>query len=201
MLESLPALIESVVAFITENAPEIIKAGAAIITNLILGLIGAIPDLILALHDIIIALAEGFNELAKMGIDIGLAFIKGIWEGFKSATDWIASQIQGWIDGIIDIFRSLIEGIVDLFKGIFGGGDDNQKQSSGSRSSSPNPRRSPCGPLRRWRRGKQQRSKRLWTYPCPCNSITGERHSCRPEQGRNRHSGHDANSRIFRAST
>lgn len=146
VLENLPALIESIVGFITENAPAIVEAGASIITNLILGLIGAIPDLILALPDIIIALAEGFNELAKMGIDIGLAFIKGIWEGFKSATDWIASQIQGWIDGIIDIFRSLIEGIVDLFKGIFGGGDDNQKQSSGSRSSSPNPRRSSAAP-------------------------------------------------------
>lgn len=141
VLENLPALIESVVAFITENAPEIIKAGASIITNLILGLIGAIPDLILALPDIIIALAEGFNELAKMGIDIGLAFIKGIWEGFKSATDWIASQIQGWIDGIIDMFRSLIEGIVDLFKGIFGGDDSSDRTSSAKPRNSNTPRR------------------------------------------------------------
>ncbi|MBQ1572154.1 MAG: hypothetical protein IIZ78_13590, partial [Clostridiales bacterium] len=48
---------------------------------------------------------NGFKSILSSIKDIGLNLVKGLWEGIKSAKDWIFDKIGGFCDGIVDGFK------------------------------------------------------------------------------------------------
>ncbi|NLG57600.1 MAG: phage tail protein [Clostridiales bacterium] len=97
IIQAMPKIIEAVITYVTTSLPEIIAAGIEITIALIGGLIKAIPQIIAAMPQIIIGIVSGLmNGLAKIG-EVGVNLVKGLWEGIKSATQWLWDKLTGWI--------------------------------------------------------------------------------------------------------
>ena len=48
---------------------------------------------------------EFFEELPEAIVEVGENLIKGLWEGINNMTDWIGTNISGFVNGIIDGFK------------------------------------------------------------------------------------------------
>lgn len=47
-----------------------------------------------------------FNDLPAKMMQIGANIVKGLWNGIKSAGSWLKEKIKGFVDGIINSFKS-----------------------------------------------------------------------------------------------
>ena len=71
LIEALPAIISSIINFITGNLPKIIEMGIKLIIQLAAGLIQAIPQLVAQLPQIVSAIIVGIGKAAHFNWEIG----------------------------------------------------------------------------------------------------------------------------------
>lgn len=107
IVDALPEIITSIVTGLLDMLPDIIQAGVdlltALVTNLpqiILTLVGKMPEIIAA---IVKGLIDGIPEILKVGVKI----IEGLWDGIKSAVDWLWEKIKGVFGGVIDFAKKI----------------------------------------------------------------------------------------------
>ncbi|MBR0441125.1 MAG: hypothetical protein IJK25_04220 [Firmicutes bacterium] len=100
-------LIDKVVQFITDYAPELIKGGIELMSKLIVGLLEAIPDLVAAIPDIVEAIFKAFAEV-DWG-EIGKSIIQGIGDAL----------IDG-IGSLAEAAKKLGNSLLNSVKGVLG---------------------------------------------------------------------------------
>lgn len=49
---------------------------------------------------------EFFEELPKNIVEVGENLIKGLWEGINNMVDWLGTNISGFVNGVIDGFKT-----------------------------------------------------------------------------------------------
>ena len=116
LAEQMPVLIPviidailSTIPILIDNLPLFIEAGFKLLGGLIAGIINAIPTLLARAGEIVVDLVEYFKKMPQMMWDCGKNLIQGLWNGIKSAKDWV-------LDKIASIGNSIMKKI----KGIFG---------------------------------------------------------------------------------
>lgn len=114
----LPMIAEKIPELLNEVAPQLIQAGADIITELASGFIQGLPDIIQTIKDLLPQILEAFydilpqiNELFQtilpQVLDLLLAWLQQI-------TEFDAKLIQTLAQGIIDAFPEVINAVVTL---------------------------------------------------------------------------------------
>lgn len=116
LAEQLPTLIPviidailSTIPILIDNLPLFIEAGFKLLGGLIAGILNAIPILLARAQEIVVDVIEYFKGMPRMMWDCGKNLIQGLWNGIKSAKDWVLDKIAG-------IGNSIMKKI----KGIFG---------------------------------------------------------------------------------
>lgn len=108
----IPVIIDAILSTIPiliDNLPLFIEAGFKLLGGLIAGILNALPILLARAGEIVVDLVEYFKGMPKMVWDCGKNLIQGLWNGIKSAKDWVLDKIAG-------IGNSIMKKI----KGIFG---------------------------------------------------------------------------------
>lgn len=108
----IPVIIDAILSTIPmliDNLPLFIEAGFKLLGGLIAGILNALPILLARAGEIVVDLVEYFKGMPKMMWDCGKNLIQGLWNGIKSAKDWVLDKIAG-------IGNSIMKKI----KGIFG---------------------------------------------------------------------------------
>lgn len=108
----IPVIIDAILSTIPiliDNLPLFIEAGFKLLGGLIAGILNALPILLARAGEIVVDLVEYFKGMPKMMWDCGKDLIQGLWNGIKSAKDWVLDKITG-------IGNSIMKKI----KGIFG---------------------------------------------------------------------------------
>lgn len=108
----IPVIIDAILSTIPmliDNLPLFIEAGFKLLGGLIAGILNALPVLLMRANEIVVDLVEYFKGMPKMMWDCGKNLIQGLWNGIKSAKDWVLDKIAG-------IGNSIMKKI----KGIFG---------------------------------------------------------------------------------
>lgn len=116
LAEQLPTLIPviidailSTIPILIDNLPLFIEAGFKLLGGLIAGILNAIPILLARAQEIVVDVVEYFKGMPRMMWDCGKNLIQGLWNGIKSAKDWV-------LDKIASIGNSIMKKI----RGIFG---------------------------------------------------------------------------------
>lgn len=106
LLKNLPTIIESIINFFTIE--KIIGVGKTLITGIGKGLVQSLPELIKSIPKLVGKIVNAFKNGLNLK-DIGIQMIKGLWNGIKSAKEWILEKIGGFT-------KSILKGV----KGFFG---------------------------------------------------------------------------------
>ena len=84
----------------------LVEASTLFIVALVEGLVDNLPTLLAEAPKIVKNLASAFiQSLSYIGdaaIEIGVALVRGIWDGIQKMGDWLKSMVQGFFDGIVD---------------------------------------------------------------------------------------------------
>ena len=71
-------------------------------------MVKAIPELVKALPQIIVAIVQGLGQAVGSVVEIGKNIVRGLWEGITGLAKWLWDKVSGWIssiwDGICDFF-------------------------------------------------------------------------------------------------
>lgn len=101
---AIPALVEILTS--PDNLVALIEASTMFIVALVEGLVDSLPTLLDEAPKIIKNLASAFIQsigyIGEAAIEIGIALVKGIWEGIKRMGDWLTGMVKGFFDGIVD---------------------------------------------------------------------------------------------------
>lgn len=115
LAEQLPTLIPviidailSTIPILIDNLPLFIEAGFKLLGGLIAGIINAIPILLARVQEIAVDVIEYFKGIPRMMWNCGKNLIQGLWNGIKSAKDWVLDKIAG-------IGNSIMKKIKEIF--------------------------------------------------------------------------------------
>jgi phage-related protein len=108
----MPVIIDAILGtlpILLDNLPLFIMAGGKLLGGLIAGILNSIPILLARVGEIVISIVNYFKKLPNMLKSVGINLLKGLWNGIKSAKDWLLDKVAG-------IGKSIIKKV----KGIFG---------------------------------------------------------------------------------
>lgn len=117
MPEIAPQLVDCVVQIAEvltqpDTLVALVEASTLFIVALVEGLVDNLPKLLAEAPKIVKNLASAFIQslgyIGAAAIDIGVALVKGIWDGIKSMGDWLKSMVEGFFDGIVDGVKSIL---------------------------------------------------------------------------------------------
>lgn len=115
LIEALPILIDAVpeiclklVDALIENAPKLYAAAIQLIIKLGEGIVNNIPRLFSAAWEIVQGIGKAIGKVWETVKGVGKNIIDGIWEGIKSAGDWLWNQIKGFFGGILDKIKNFL---------------------------------------------------------------------------------------------
>ena len=107
---AIPALVEILTS--PDNLVALIEASTMFIVALVEGLVDSLPTLLDEAPKIIKNLASAFIQsigyIGEAAIEIGIALVKGIWEGIKRMGDWLTGMVKGFFDGIVDGVKGVL---------------------------------------------------------------------------------------------
>lgn len=101
-------LVEKFAQGLIDNLPVIIEGGIDLIVSLAKGIAGELPTLIGQVPEIVIEIAGALLRSIPDIIDAGVQIVKGIWDGIKSATEWLFQKIGEWVGGIYDKIKDFL---------------------------------------------------------------------------------------------
>lgn len=107
LIDKIPVIIDKLVSALVKNLPKLVEAGIKLTIKLQEGMIKAIPQLISKIPEIIknivtTLVTEGIPAL----IDVGKQLIEGLWEGIKSAFNWLSDKINDFCDSVVGWFKN-----------------------------------------------------------------------------------------------
>lgn len=144
IIQAIPTLITSLIEGILSNLGRIVSSAINIIFALVKGLIMAIPELVKAIPQIIMAIVNAFkdNDWAQTGADIMEGLSEGVkstativWEAVttalekaldwirnlgKSALEWGKDMINGFADGVMNKAKALLDKVKSVAQSIKG---------------------------------------------------------------------------------
>lgn len=107
---AIPALVEILTS--PDNLVALIEASTMFIVALVEGLVDSLPTLLDEAPKIIKNLASAFIQsigyIGEAAIEIGIALVRGIWEGIKRMGDWLTGMVKGFFDGIVDGVKGVL---------------------------------------------------------------------------------------------
>lgn len=106
LIEKAPEIINSLVDAIIRNAGPLARAALELIIVLGKGLIQSIPTLLKNIPQIVDAALNAFTIGFYAAKEVGKAVVEGIWEGIKSAKDWLLSKLKEWAGSIMNGLKS-----------------------------------------------------------------------------------------------
>jgi len=127
--EVIPEIIQSIVGFLVENLPEILKMGTEILLKLIGGILQAIPEITKQLPAIVTAIADTLISFAPQFKEIGKDIVRGIWQGIVGLGTWLKEKMNDFFAGIVGGIKGLL-GIRSPSK-IFAGIGENMAEGLG----------------------------------------------------------------------
>lgn len=114
LAEQLPTLIPviidailSTIPILIDNLPLFIEAGFKLLGGLIAGILNALPILLARAQEIVVDVIEYFKGMPRMMWDCGKNLIQGLWNGIKSAKDWVLDKIAGIGNSIMKKIRGI----------------------------------------------------------------------------------------------
>lgn len=105
----LPDLILGLADIVIENAPDFIASGAELIVQLAIGLIGAIPDLVKKIPEIIDGVKKAFTDHADEWKAVGEDILKGVWEGIKGWASTLWNNLKEVVRGGVNAAQQVAE--------------------------------------------------------------------------------------------
>ena len=108
----IPIIIDAIlgtIPILIDNLPLFVEAGFKLLGGLVAGIINAIPILLARVGEIVVKIIDYFKNMPQLMWQCGKDLLTGLWNGIKSAKDWVLDKIKG-------IGSSILKGI----KGIFG---------------------------------------------------------------------------------
>lgn len=102
LLEKAPEIVQKLVDAIVRNAPKLLQAAISIIQMLVNGIVENLSNLGAVAADMVNTIIAGIMDLLPKVIETGVNIVKGLWEGIKSMASWLARQVSGFFEGIID---------------------------------------------------------------------------------------------------
>ena len=127
--EVIPEIIQSIVGFLVENLPEILKMGTEILLKLISGILQAIPEIAKQLPAIVTAIVDTLISFAPQFKEIGKDIVRGIWQGILGLGAWFKEKMNDFFTGIVGGIKGLL-GIRSPSK-IFAGIGENMAEGLG----------------------------------------------------------------------
>ena len=106
----IPIIIDAIlgtIPILIENLPLFVKAGAQLIGGLIAGIINSIPVLLARVGEIVVSIVNHFKKLPNMLKSVGTNLLKGLWNGIKSAKDWVLNKVAGIGNSIMKKIKSI----------------------------------------------------------------------------------------------
>ena len=82
--------------------------GIKLVIQLAIGLIKAIPQLVMKLPQIIAALIGGLGKAVVAVVKIGVNIVMGLWDGIKSMASWLWQQVSNFFSGIVDGVKGIL---------------------------------------------------------------------------------------------
>ena len=116
LINALPILIEKIPSIITKlveklTDPEMIGklwyAAAKLITELAIGMIKAIPQLLKGISTLKYNIINAFANLPSTILNVGKNVVSGIWSGISSSLSWIKNKISGWVGNVMKFIKKL----------------------------------------------------------------------------------------------
>lgn len=114
LAEQLPTLIPviidailSTIPILIDNLPLFIEAGFKLLGGLIAGILNALPILLARAQEVVVDVIEYFKGMPRMMWDCGKNLIQGLWNGIKSAKDWVLDKIAGIGNSIMKKIRGI----------------------------------------------------------------------------------------------
>jgi hypothetical protein len=106
--EVIPEIIQSIVGFLVENLPEILKMGTEILLKLISGILQAIPEITKQLPAIVTAIVDTLVTFAPQFKEIGKDIVRGIWQGILGLGAWLKEKMNDFFTGIVGGIKGLL---------------------------------------------------------------------------------------------
>ena len=106
----IPIIIDAIlgtIPILIENLPLFVKAGAQLIGGLIAGIINSIPILLARVGEIVVSIVNHFKKLPNMLKSVGANLLKGLWNGLKSAKDFVLNKVAGIGNSIMKKIKSI----------------------------------------------------------------------------------------------
>ena len=124
----LPTILEKIPELLTELAPQLIQAGADIITELLLGIANGLPNLLNTIQEIIPSILDSFSEIGpQLGqafenilpqvLDLAVSLLPQFIDFGLQLVMALAQGIADNVDIIVQAFVTLIQGLVPLLSG------------------------------------------------------------------------------------
>lgn len=108
-----PTVVDTVLTIVDtltnpDSISKLIGAAVKIIGAVAIGLIEAIPDLVIKIPEIVSSIVQGFMDALPDIIDVGKQIIEGLWEGIKSMASWIGDKVSGFVGGLVDDVKGVL---------------------------------------------------------------------------------------------
>ena len=100
----LPTILTSISTMITTNAPTLIQSGVTILTNLITGLMQAIPSLILTVPTLIMSFVTAIGANAPMLLQGATQMLQTLATGLQTAIPTLIAAVPTLITGLLEAF-------------------------------------------------------------------------------------------------
>lgn len=109
LIEAIPTIITAIITGLISAIPQLVAVGPTLLIALVKNLPAIIFGIVSIVPKIIEALVKTFMDpkFWKQMADSGVQLIRGLWEGIKSAGDWLWRQMQGFFGGVINNIKKL----------------------------------------------------------------------------------------------
>lgn len=108
LVKDIPNIVTTIIKTLLSRLPDLIKGAV----QLFMGIVKAIPQIVVELAKnmpkIVTAIVSGLTAGMSKVKEVGKNLIKGLWNGIKDMSSWIAGKIKGFGD-------SVLGGIKDFF--------------------------------------------------------------------------------------
>ena len=107
--EMIPAAVQLVTQLLTalvDSAPQLLEAGVELVLGVVQGIFNSLSDIGNAVDNIVTTFMDAMANSDSKFLQVGSNMIRGIWNGIKSATEWLYNLLSGWVDDTVGWIKS-----------------------------------------------------------------------------------------------
>lgn len=107
IIDALPMIIDNIILGLVGAIPQIAAAGVQLITSIVSNLPQIIAGVIRAIPQIIASLVRGIVQAVPQMAQAGLQLIRGLFQGISNAVGWLYGQLRGWVNNVLSYIKGL----------------------------------------------------------------------------------------------